>query len=435
MKHVMNKTERDKAVIQAVVRNFGPISRVGVHELTHLRRTTISQLVGELLKEGKLVADGHADNPLGRKQIRLRLNEEWGFVVGVDFDPDFVVAAVMDLRPRIRTAVKEVTDLEGGVDGLVRQLVSCTRQAIKQSGAEAARLIGIGIGDPGLVNSQEGVTVMSSQIGFWKQVPLKRIFEDEFGVPCLLGDNTRTKTLAERVLGAGEMAEDMIYIEYGRGIGAGIVVRGKILEGHRRSSGEFGHTHVIENGPACTCGSFGCLEAIAGASALEARVRKAIQEGAGSRVMELVDGDPNKITPWAALKAASIGDKTCGMIVEEIGKYLGLGVANLVNLFNPQLIVLDQRLELGGPGLLEQIVRIVKRQALTYATDDLTFRLGRLGTEAAIQGAGLLVVEKLFEIPALRPPRFMVEPHLARKVVTSGQKERWKDRNATSLSI
>jgi predicted NBD/HSP70 family sugar kinase len=435
MKHVMTKTERDKAVIQAVIRNFGPLSRVRVNELTHLRRTTISQLVAELLSEGKLVVDGPADNPLGRKQIRLRLNEEWGSVIGIDFDPDLVVAAVMDLRPRIRAAVKEVTCLGGGIEGLVRQLISCTHRAIKQSGAEALRLIGIGIGDPGLVNSQEGVTVMSSQIGFWKQVPLKRIFEDEFGVPCLLGDNTRTKTLAERVVGAGEMADEMIYIEYGRGIGAGIVVGGKVLEGHRRSSGEFGHTHVIENGPACTCGSFGCLEAIAGASALEARVRKAIQEGATSKLMELVDGDLNKITPWAALKAASMGDKTCAMIVEEIGKYLGLGVANLVNLFNPQLIVLDERLELAGPGLLEQIIRIVKRQALTYATDDLTFRLGRLGAEVGVLGAGLLVVEKLFEIPALRPPRFMIEPRLARKAVASAQKEPWKDRGATSLSV
>jgi predicted NBD/HSP70 family sugar kinase len=212
----------------------------------------------------------------------------------------------------------------------------------------------------------------------------------------------------------------MFYIEYGRGIGAGIVVGGKVLEGHRRSSGEFGHTHVIENGPACTCGSFGCLEAIAGASALEAKVRKAIQEGATSRLMELVDGDLNKITPWAALKAASMGDKTCDMIVEEIGKYLGLGVANLVNLFNPKLIVLDERLELAGPVLLEQIIRIVKRQA---------------GAEAGVLGAGLLVVEKLFEIPALKPPRFMIEPRLARKVVASAQKEPWKDRGATSLSV
>ena len=434
MKYARTKIERDKAEIQAVIRKFGPLSRAEIHELTHLRRTTISQLVAELLDEGKLLPAGHANNPLGRKQIRLRSSEEWGFVIGIDFGPDFVVAAVMDLRPRIRTAVKEVTNLEGGIDGLVRQLLSCTRQAIKQSRVEASSILGIGIGDPGLVNSREGVTVMSSQIEFWRQVPLKHIFEDEFGVPCLLGDNTRMKTMAERVLGAGEMADEMLYVEYGVGIGAGIVVGGKILEGRRRSAGEFGHTHVIENGPACTCGSFGCLEAIAGATALRARVCKAIQEGAASKVMDLVDGDPNKITPWAALRAASMGDKTCGMIVEEIGKYLGLGVANLVNLFNPRLIVLDQRLESGGPALLEQIIRIVRLQALTYATDDLTFRLGTLGAEAGILGAGLLVLEKLFEIPALKPPRFMMEPDLARKMMGSPQKEQWTDRSAASVS-
>jgi predicted NBD/HSP70 family sugar kinase len=213
------------------------------------------------------------------------------------------------------------------------------------------------------------------------------------------------------------MADEMIYIEYGRGIGAGIVVGGKILEGHRRAAGEFGHTHVIEGGPACTCGSFGCLEAVAGTTPLEARVRRAIQEGAPSKVMELVDGDSNRITAWAALHAARMGDKTCGVIVDDIGKYLGLGVANLVNLFNPRLIVLDERLGLGGPGLLEQIIRVVKQQALAYATDNLVFRLGRLGTEAGILGAGLLVLEEFFEIPVLKPPRFIIEPQRERKVM------------------
>ncbi len=413
MIYTKSKGQRDKAIIQDLVRRLGSLSRAEIHELTHLRRTTISQLVRELLEEGKVVEAGtakKANSRQGRKQVLLRLNDSHGFVVAVDFDPEFVVAAVMDLHPRIQTTIEEATDLSGGAQGLVRQLVSCTHRAIQQSGVDRRSLVGIGIGDPGLVNSREGVSLTASQIDFWKQVPTRKIFEEEFGIPSVLGDNTRTKAVAERVLGAGEMAEDMIYVEYSRGIGAGVVIGGKILEGHRRSAGELGHTHVVDNGPACKCGSFGCLEAIAGASALESRIRKALQEGSSSQVLGLAGGDPDKVTAWDVLRAASTGDKTCGTIVEEICRYLGLGLANLVNLFNPSLIVLDQHLELAGPALLEQLVNIVKRQALTQSTEELTFRYAKLGRKAAILGAGLLVLEKLFEIPALRSPRFMVEP-------------------------
>lgn len=213
--------------------------------------------------------------------------------------------------------------------------------------------LGIGVGDPGLVNVQEGISVLSANIGFWKEIPLKKLFEEEFGVPVILESSVRAQALAERVLGAGEGAEDMIYIEYGSGIGAGITIEGKILHGHDWLAGEFGHIPMIENGPACNCGSFGCLEAIVGLSAIEARCRRAIQEGSNSKALEIANGDPEKITGWTILRASKLGDKACLAIVGELEKYLGLGISTLVNLFNPSIVVLDHRLGFAGVSLLE----------------------------------------------------------------------------------
>jgi len=410
MNYVATKSARDKHVIQAVVWRFGPLSRVEIHKLTHLRPNTISALVRELLHEGCLVEAGPSDNPMGRKQILLRLDEEHRFVAAVELDDEFVTASAMDLFPRIRSSVKEPTDLSGGIDGLVRQLLSCTRRAIEQAGVSNRALIGIGIADSGLVNSQDGVVVTSSTIDFWKQVPLKAIFEREFRIPVLLEDKTRARAMAERMLGAGQGAQDMIYIDYGRGIGAGIILDGKLLRGHRWAAGEFGHTHVSEDNTACPCGSFGCLEAMAGALALELRIRKAISEGSIPQGLASRGADANGISAWQVLKAASLGDKTCSTIVEQAGNYLGLGLANLVNLFNPSMIVLDRRLEQAGQSLLDQIVRIVKRQALSHSTEDLEIRFAKLDQEAGVLGMGLMLLERHFEIPALRPPRFMIEP-------------------------
>jgi N-acetylglucosamine repressor len=414
MKSAGTKRERDKVVILAVAKRFGPLSRVAINRLTHLRANTISLLTRELLQEGRLVEAGLSDNPLGRKQVLLRLNEDRGYIVGVEFDAEFVIAVAMDLHPRILSVVREATVLDAGVDGLMQQMFRCTRKAIAEAGIGDRPLLGIGVADPGLVDRRRGVSMMSSQIGFWRDVPVAKLFEAEFGIETTVESATRSKAVAERILGAGRMVEDMIYVEYRAGIGAGIISEGKLLAGSSASAGEFGHTHVVAGGPPCQCGSFGCLEAVAGPSALAARFRKVVQEGGQSSGLELSNGDLDQITGRMVLAAAQAGDKTCAAIVEEMGRHLGLGLANLVNLFNPALIVLDQRLELAGPGLLDQLLRTVRLQALSHAVEGLYIRFGKLGDEAGVLGIGLIMLEQLFEIPALKPPQFLVDPAAAK---------------------
>jgi N-acetylglucosamine repressor len=410
MKHVTVKTERDKLVVEAVVRRFGPVSRSDVQEYTDLQQSEISRLVRDLLQEQRLLEAGRANNPLGRKQVLLRFNEEHSFVAGVGFDDESVLASVMNLYPRVKTEVQEATELHKGSKGLVDQLLSCTREAIQKAGIRATSLVGIGVAGSGLVDTRRGEFLMSSTVDFFKDVPLQRVFEDEFGVPTVLENLTRAKTVSERRLGAGSMADDMVFVEYGRtGIGAGVVINGQLVHGASFTAGEFGHTHMTDDGPACKCGSFGCLEAVAGAAALEGRIRRAITEGAGSEVLALAKGDTNQITGWMVLEAARRGDKTSLALVEQVCIYLGLGLANLVNLFNPSVLVIDQRLSLAGEGIIDLLRRAVNRQALRHATQELAISFGKLGKEAVVLGVASIVLEKHFEIPALKLPRFMIE--------------------------
>jgi len=413
MNRVLTVREKDKAVIMATIRSFGPISRVGIHNLTHLRPATISLLVKELLAEARLKVVGHATNPTGRKQVMLSVNEESSFVIGLDFDEEFVDIALLDLHPKIKYMLREPTNLSGGVEALVEQLFACVERLIQTSRVSANSIRGIGVGVPGLVNHRTGTVIMSSTIEFWKQVELREMFEQRFGISTVVENNSRTKAVAERMLGAGEKAEDMVYAEYGRGIGSGIIIGGRTLQGHSYSGGELGHTHIVEDGPACKCGSFGCLEAIASINALEGRLRKALADGGYSHCLELVDRDESKLTGWTVLEGARMGDKLCVAIVEELGRYLGLALANVVNLFNPAVVVLDSRLEIAGQPLLDQIARVVRLQALSRATEELVFRFGRLGSSVGVLGAGLLITEALFEIPLLKPPRFLVERDIA----------------------
>jgi glucokinase len=345
---------------------------------------------------------------MGRKQVLLQFNEQYKHVLGIEFDDESVLVTLTDLHPKIKSSLREPAHLTGGADGLVRQLIDCTKKLLRRSKIDVRELVGLGIADPGLVDTRNGITLTSTTIDFWRDIPLKEIFEKTFGIPVLVESKTRARAIAERVLGVGEMVSDMVYIDYGAGIGAGLILEGRLVRGHGWSAGEFGHTHIVQDGPACNCGSFGCLEALVGAAAVESRVRKAIAEGGRSSVATQESGT-EQITVWDILTAAASGDKICLAIVEQVQSYLGLGLANLANLFNPSMIVLDQRLGLAGPNLLEQITRVIKRQALGQATQDLSVQFAKLGSDAGVLGLALMILDAHFEIPALKLPKFMIE--------------------------
>lgn len=410
MNYVTSKWERDKGIIVNVIRSFGPVSRVEIHRLTQIRLSTISQITKELLSEAIVLDDGLWDNPTGRKQILLRINPASGYILAIEFDAEEVTTAVLDLVPDIRALSKESTIRDRGVEGLVGQLIASARKAMQAAGVHTGQLRGIGIADVGPVDRKLGVSMMSSQMEFWREVPLRRIFEEEFGVPVHLDNATRCRGNAERLIGAGERSDDMVYVEYGAGIGSAIISGGRTLGGHHTSAGEFGHTRVVDEGLPCKCGSFGCLEAMAGATALANRFREIAIEGVSSLALTLAGGDRQAVTGWHVIEAAREGDKLSSVIVGEMLRYLAMGLGNVVNLLDPARIVLDRRLQVAGEAFPEQLGRAIRMQALSHITKDLVVCYGKLREEAGVMGAALMVLEELFAIPELKPPRFLVEP-------------------------
>lgn len=409
MNYVTSKWERDKGVIVNVIRSFGPVSRVEIHRLTQIRLSTISQVTKELLADEIVLDDGLWDNPTGRKQILLRINPAAGFILAIEFDAEEVTTAVLDLAPEIRALSKVKTIRERGVEGVVGQLIASARQAMKTAGVNAGQLRGIGIADVGPVNRKLGVSMMSSQMEFWREVPLRRIFEEEFGVPVYLDNATRCRGNAERLIGAGERCDDMVYVEYGAGIGSAIISGGRSIEGSHTSAGEFGHTRVVDEGLPCKCGSFGCLEAMAGAAALANRFREIAIEGVSSLALTLAGGERQAVSGWHVIEAAREGDKLSSVVVGEMLRYLALALGNVVNLLDPSRIVLDRRLQVAGEDFPEQLARAIRMQALSHITGDLVVCYGKLREEAGVMGAALMVLEEIFAIPELKPPRFLME--------------------------
>src|SRR5690348_15335994 len=216
MKYVASKRERDSRVVTSLVRRMGPLSRSKIHELSHLRNSEICDIVRSLQNDGWLIPVGRGNNPMGRKRVLLSLNPERGFVVGAGFDDESVLAGVMNLKAELKSEIRVPACVEGGSEGLTNQLIACVHEVIAQAGVSMESVLGVGVAGSGVVDKREGVFLMSSTLEFFREVPLRRIFEDEFRTPVIVENLTRAKAVAERVLGSGHMAEDMIYIEYGK---------------------------------------------------------------------------------------------------------------------------------------------------------------------------------------------------------------------------
>ncbi len=404
MNHVVSQRERDKAVILKVVREFGPISRVGIHQLTRLRANTISDLTQQLLVDGRLALVGPAKNPTGRKQTLLDLNPLHGVVAALEYDGERLIALLCDLRGNILHREQQSTSRTNGESGLLDQLKTVTRQILLHKSV-SSRLLGIGLADMGIVNSSRGSIVMSTQLPFWKNIPLQSEFEKTFEVPVVIRNATRCRAHAERVLGAGKGLPHLLYIEYGSGIGATQVEQGQTITGHHGGAGEFGHIRISAERTPCPCGGFGCLEALASIDALRARYLEAASAGGQT----IPGASLSDVSGWDVLKASAAGVRGCALIVEAMIGHLAQGLASLVNLMDPRVIILDSRLAAAGPDFLSQLNRSVKLLSLPHFANDLEIHYGILGQDSGALGIAFTMLDSIFEVPELKPPQYWLE--------------------------
>ncbi len=405
--HKSLRTAYNRAVILNGIRKNGPISRTRIQELTRIRTATITELVRELERERLVREAGAEGSGRGRKQVLLRLDTAYGFAVGVEFDAEHVIALAVDLEASPIATAREVLPPELDKQGVLDTIIRVAGTAIEKAGIDKGRILGIGIADPGLVDRRRGVSLLCSTIDGWRDVPLKEEVEGALDVSTCLEENTRAKTLAEMRFGAGKGIDSVMFIDFGPGIGCGIATADGLYRGATEAAGELGHTMVVMNGPVCRCGSYGCLESVASLPAIARRAAEAMKQGAGSLMADSAGGDLACLTAEHVFEAARAGDKLALGILDETARYLGIAIANAVNLFNPGVVVFDARLGEVEDLLLAPVRKLIKRQALAVATRGLEFRVAELGAEAGALGAATLVLDKVFEIPQLPIPEFV----------------------------
>jgi glucokinase-like ROK family protein len=364
------------------LRELGVASRADVARRTGLSPATVSTIVTELRIAGTVI--DHAGSALndrttrgGRPPMLIALDRSAGVAVGIDFGKSHLAVAVSDLSHDILAEQRREMPADYNAATGLDDAAELVDEVLADAGSTRAQVIGVGLGLPGPIHTATGTVGSSAILPGWENTRVAQEMGRRLELPVHVDNDANLGALAELHWGAGRGSETLVYLKVATGIGAGLVVGGRIFHGAGGTAGEIGHTMMDEDGPICRCGSRGCLEMVASAPAIVEMLRPSL-------------GDD--LTAEAVLEHAAAGDARCRRAIGDAGRHVGHALANLCNLFNPERIVVGGSLGSAGDVLLEPLREAVERRTIPSAAEDVAIVPGVLGDRAEMLGAVALVI-------------------------------------------
>ena len=313
------------------------------------------------------------------------------YIVGVDLGGTNIVVGAMQADGGSQFAIRsQPTQPERGADAVVDRIAQMIEDVIAatsaETGAARADFLGVGIGSPGPLDRQTGIVIMTPNLG-WRDFPLRDAVAARVRLPSTLDNDANCATVGEWWCGAARGARHVIGVTIGTGIGGGLIIDGELYHGASDVAGEIGHTTIDSTGRRCKCGNYGCLEAYASGPAIAERAREALDDGESSLMRDLVDCDLSRLTARFVYEASTRGDPIAREVVRDTARFLGAGLANLLNIFNPDVVVLAGGVTDAGDALFEPLRGEIRRRAFRAAVDACRIVPGALGGSAGVIGA------------------------------------------------
>lgn len=312
------------------------------------------------------------------------------FALAIDLGGTKVAAAVVSEDGTITAHSTRPIEAQRGGDWVLNRIKEAALEALEKSKIHPSQLIGVGMGTPGVVDTERGVMLSEAvNIPEWKGRNLKEELERILGVTVFVENDANAAGLGELVFGAGKGAKSLVFVALGTGIGGAVILNGELVRGSSFAAGELGHISIDPNGLRCGCGNYGCIELYASGPAIAQRAREYVLKGARTKLSTMVA--PEELTAEHVARAAQEGDILAQSVLAEAGKLLGVALAGVVNLLNPDCIVIGGGVAQAGDWILEPVRWEIKRRALPDATKNLKILQAALGTNAGVLGAATLV--------------------------------------------
>lgn len=383
----------NRSLVLNIIMNSGPIARADVARQSGLSPATVTGITAELIAEDLVVEKEHGDSSGGRPPIMLRMNPAGAFVVGIKLTETTVIGALTDLEANIISQrsdpleSRDATDAIASIERMVRELLG-------SDGVPSGKLLGIGIGLAGVVDSRRGV-LRTSPYFHWKDVPFREILSKRLNVAIYVDNDVNTLTQAEKWFGAGQYVDNFLVVTIGRGIGLGMVFSGQFYRGVGGGAGEFGHTVVTPGGRTCECGRNGCIETYVSEPGMMTSAREAMDAGRLPTVANIDE----------LLALAHEGNSVATEIFAGAGRLLGVSVANLINLLNPSRVIFGGEGVRLGALFLDPILQTIASNTYAPLYSDMQTIVTPWGDDAWARGAASLVLSELFLSPLHRQGR------------------------------
>ena len=384
----------NKSVVMNTLRIHAPISRARIANLTGLNRSTVSNIVNALIEEGLVSENELESSKVGRPSISLGLRPDGGAVIGMEIGVDFIAILLTNFVAETLWETRIETSPSKPQSSIIGQAEQLVEQALSIAKEKHLRPLGLGVGLPGLVNLNQGELIIAPNL-YWKNVPLRLMWNQRFHLPVYIENEANLAALGEYYFGVAKGIDNFVYLSSGIGLGGGIMIGGNLFRGGYGYAGEIGHIQRDPQGEKCGCGRIGCWETQVGPRAVLRRVKKEPQILSDQSLLDACHGNFDNLTFEMVVKFALEGDSVCRQAIEEVATYLGAGIADLVNVFNPQLVVIGGAFILGKDILQPIIEKTIFSNVLQPSADSLRIGFSERGADACALGAVAIVLDDI----------------------------------------
>lgn len=402
----------NRLVLQAV-RVLQPTFRAEVGRKIGLKPATVTSIVNNLIDQQLLrEVPGVAQPPtrFGRPPLMLEVNGDSKRILAIDLEPDHVRVALTDLLVRVLNYREEPIDRFDSPDVILGTIVRLSRLML---GSMPRRQIqGVGISLPGLIDRENGILLSSTNMPRWRNVPVGPVLERELKLPVRTDRSLHLAAYYEKWSQPSIQNKKVVVISLRTGVGMSLLEDGRLYVGTGGLSGEIGHTIIDIDGPICECGSRGCLETFVGAPAVVARAKSLLASDRGAAIARRVAAG-DVLSPELIYHLARDGDADCAAIVRDVGHYLGIAIANVINLLGPDEIVVCGAIDAAEELLLRAIREQVNQSALPRFRESVVVRVAAEREKLPLLGAAVLIAQDLFELPALTHAELPVSDRIA----------------------
>ncbi|MFT4413946.1 ROK family transcriptional regulator [Fredinandcohnia humi] len=374
--------QENKSLVLKTIRELSPISRADIANQTGLNKGTVSSLVSELLDEHLIYESGPGESSGGRRPVMLLFNQVAGFSIGIDLGVNYLLGVLTDLQGKIYEE-KIVKFSHLSYEQIQQKLFDTIDDLLSKTPKSPYGIIGIGIGVPGTVNNS-GKILLAPNLN-WRNIDLKSILQEKYKLPIIIENEANAGAYGEKKFGAGKDFTNLVYVSVGIGIGVGLILNNELYKGNNGFSGELGHMTIEINGAKCSCGNKGCWELYASEQALIKNAEHAGLLPAGEELsLEYLN------------EVAESGNKKAIEQFEIIGENLAVGINNIINIFNPQQIIIGNRMASAKHWLTEPLEKRMVDRTLWFQQKDLQIDFSELSTHSAALGVAAFVVENFF---------------------------------------